>query len=169
MSEKREPRRSASWNSSWLAAAMNVDPGHRHRRHAAGVPGHRSHAAHRHENHVQWIVTAYMAGFGVRTASFGADVGPLRQAADIGRRTRSLCFGGAARRSREQLSRHSSFGASSMASRARRRRDALGIRDLYSGRQMARVMSLTFMVFLTVPILATEPGCVHPLAGGVAL
>ena len=32
------------------------------------------------------------------------------------------------------------------------------IRDLYSGRQMARVMSLTFMVFLTVPILAPSLG-----------
>jgi len=28
------------------------------------------------------------------------------------------------------------------------------VRDLYSGRQMARVMSLTFVVFLIVPILA---------------
>jgi DHA1 family bicyclomycin/chloramphenicol resistance-like MFS transporter len=32
------------------------------------------------------------------------------------------------------------------------------IRDLYSGRHMARVMSLTFMVFLTVPILAPSLG-----------
>jgi DHA1 family bicyclomycin/chloramphenicol resistance-like MFS transporter len=32
------------------------------------------------------------------------------------------------------------------------------IRDLYAGRKMARVMSLTFMVFLTVPILAPSLG-----------
>src|SRR5258708_10506219 len=32
------------------------------------------------------------------------------------------------------------------------------VRDLYSGRQMARVMSLTFVVFLTVPLLATSLG-----------
>jgi DHA1 family bicyclomycin/chloramphenicol resistance-like MFS transporter len=32
------------------------------------------------------------------------------------------------------------------------------VRDLYSGRQMARVMSLTFVVFLTVPILAPSLG-----------
>src|ERR1700676_2543716 len=32
------------------------------------------------------------------------------------------------------------------------------VRDLYSGRQMARVMSLTFVVFLTVPILARSLG-----------
>jgi DHA1 family bicyclomycin/chloramphenicol resistance-like MFS transporter len=32
------------------------------------------------------------------------------------------------------------------------------IRDLYSGRQMARVMSLTFMVFLIVPIVAPGLG-----------
>ena len=32
------------------------------------------------------------------------------------------------------------------------------VRDLYSGRHMARVMSLTFVVFLTVPILAPSLG-----------
>jgi MFS transporter, DHA1 family, multidrug resistance protein len=32
------------------------------------------------------------------------------------------------------------------------------VRDLYAGRQMARVMSLTFVVFLTVPILAPSLG-----------
>src|SRR6266478_2425901 len=32
------------------------------------------------------------------------------------------------------------------------------IRDLYSGRHMARVMSLTFVVFLTVPVLAPGLG-----------
>jgi DHA1 family bicyclomycin/chloramphenicol resistance-like MFS transporter len=32
------------------------------------------------------------------------------------------------------------------------------VRDLYSGRPMARVMSLTFMVFLTVPIVAPSLG-----------
>jgi DHA1 family bicyclomycin/chloramphenicol resistance-like MFS transporter len=32
------------------------------------------------------------------------------------------------------------------------------VRDLYSGRQMARVLSLTFVVFLTVPILAPSLG-----------
>jgi DHA1 family bicyclomycin/chloramphenicol resistance-like MFS transporter len=32
------------------------------------------------------------------------------------------------------------------------------VRDMYSGRQMARVMSLTFVVFLTVPILAPSLG-----------
>src|SRR6202000_2095999 len=32
------------------------------------------------------------------------------------------------------------------------------VRDLYSGRQMARVMSLTFVVFLIVPILAPSLG-----------
>src|SRR6202020_3481197 len=32
------------------------------------------------------------------------------------------------------------------------------VRDLYSGRQMARVMSLTFVVLLTVPVLAPSLG-----------
>jgi DHA1 family bicyclomycin/chloramphenicol resistance-like MFS transporter len=39
------------------------------------------------------------------------------------------------------------------------------IRDLYSGRSMARVMSLTFMVFLTVPILAPSIGQLVLAAG----
>jgi DHA1 family bicyclomycin/chloramphenicol resistance-like MFS transporter len=39
------------------------------------------------------------------------------------------------------------------------------VRDLYSGRSMARVMSLTFMVFLTVPILAPSIGQVILAAG----
>ena len=38
------------------------------------------------------------------------------------------------------------------------------VRDLYSGRQMARVMSLTFVVFLAVPILAPSLGQVILLA-----
>ncbi len=32
------------------------------------------------------------------------------------------------------------------------------VRDCYSGRQMARVMSLSFMVFLAVPVLAPTLG-----------
>ena len=43
------------------------------------------------------------------------------------------------------------------------------VRDLYSGRQMARVMSLTFMVFLTVPILAPSLGQLILFVGAVAL
>ena len=43
------------------------------------------------------------------------------------------------------------------------------VRDLYSGRQMARVMSLTFVVFLIVPIIAPSLGQLILLGGPVAL
>jgi DHA1 family bicyclomycin/chloramphenicol resistance-like MFS transporter len=43
------------------------------------------------------------------------------------------------------------------------------IRDLYSGRHMARVMSLTFVVFLMVPMLAPSLGQLILLIGAVAL
>jgi DHA1 family bicyclomycin/chloramphenicol resistance-like MFS transporter len=39
------------------------------------------------------------------------------------------------------------------------------VRDRYSGRQMARVMSLSFIVFLAVPILAPSIGQIIMLAG----
>lgn len=39
------------------------------------------------------------------------------------------------------------------------------VRDLYSGRQMARVMSLAMMVFIIVPVLAPSLGQVLVLAG----
>ncbi|HEX8447432.1 MAG TPA: multidrug effflux MFS transporter [Sphingomonas sp.] len=39
------------------------------------------------------------------------------------------------------------------------------VRDCYSGRQMARVMSLSFIVFLAVPILAPSIGQIILLAG----
>ena len=39
------------------------------------------------------------------------------------------------------------------------------VRDLYSGRDMARVMSLTFVVFLMVPMLAPSMGQLILLVG----
>ena len=92
-------------------------------------------------------------------AVLGPDVGSLRQAADLDRRSRPLrvwrrCSAGLAGSFHALLAWrfvHGLAAASAVVTRS-------VIRDLYSGRHMARVMSLTFMVFLTVPILAPSIG-----------
>lgn len=110
------------------------------------------------ENHVQWILTAYMAGLACGQLFWGL------MSDRFGRR-RILISGlvlyvlaallaGLAGSFHELLAWrfvHGLAAASVVVTRS-------VIRDLYSGRQMARVMSLTFMVFLTVPILAPSLG-----------
>ena len=106
------------------------------------------------ENHVQWIITAYMAGMGCGQLFWGL------MSDRFGRRP--ILIGGlslyvvaallcALTGSFHTLLAwrfvHGLAAASVVVTRS-------VIRDLYSGRQMARVMSLTFMVFLMVPILA---------------
>ena len=143
-----------------LAAAIMSTQAIRHRRHAAGFPAHRAaRCTSANENHGQWIVTAYMTGMGVGQLFWGADVRPIRPAADFARRPRPVCGRGAAVRF---------YAAAFTALLAWRFVHGLAaacvtvtrsvIRDLYSGRQMARVMSLTFVVFLTVPISRRASG-----------
>ncbi len=110
------------------------------------------------ENHVQWIITAYMAGLGCGQLFWGL------MSDRFGRRP--ILIGGlglyvlaaflaglAGSFSALLVWRfvHGLSAASVVVTRS-------VIRDLYSGRHMARVMSLTFMVFLTVPILAPSLG-----------
>src|SRR6266436_7341934 len=110
------------------------------------------------ENHVQWIVTAYMAGLGCGQLFWGL------MSDRFGRRP--ILIGGLGLYVAAALlcSLTGSFhallawrfvhglaAASVVVTRS-------VIRDLYSGRHMARVMSLTFMIFLIVPILAPSLG-----------
>ena len=110
------------------------------------------------ENHVQWIVTAYMSGLGCGQLFWGL------MSDRFGRRP--ILIGGLALYVLAALLCglaagfhtllawrfvHGLAAASTVVVRS-------VIRDLYSGRHMARVMSLTFMVFLTVPILAPSLG-----------
>jgi MFS transporter, DHA1 family, multidrug resistance protein len=110
------------------------------------------------ENHVQWIVTAYMAGLGCGQLFWGL------MSDRFGRRP--ILIGGLSLYVAAALLAalagsfhtllvwrfvHGLAAASVVVTRS-------VIRDLYSGRQMARVMSLTFMVFLMVPILAPSIG-----------
>jgi DHA1 family bicyclomycin/chloramphenicol resistance-like MFS transporter len=110
------------------------------------------------ENHVQWIVTAYMTGLGCGQLFWGL-------VSDRFGRRRILIGGLALYVAAALLSGlagsfhallvwrfvHGLAAASVVVARS-------VIRDLYSGRPMARVMSLTFMVFLMMPIVAPSVG-----------
>src|SRR5271167_3842185 len=109
-------------------------------------------------NHGQWIVTAYMTGLGVGQLFWGVI------SDRFGRRP--ILLGGLTLYVAAALL--CSLAGSFTALLGWRFVHGLAaacvtvtrsvIRDLYSGRQMARVMSLTFVVFLTVPILAPSLG-----------
>lgn len=110
------------------------------------------------ENRMQWVVTAYMAGLGVGQLFWGM------MADRVGRRpvllvglalyviAALLC--GLATNFTALLAwrfTHGVAAASMVVARSM-------IRDLYEGRQMARVMSLTFIVFMLVPMIAPSLG-----------
>jgi MFS transporter, DHA1 family, multidrug resistance protein len=109
-------------------------------------------------NHIQWIITAYMTGLGIGQLVWGM------LSDRFGRRP--ILFGGLSLYVIAALLCSSSGSFESLL--AWRFVHGLAaacvtvtrsvVRDLYSGRQMARVMSLTFVVFLTVPILAPSLG-----------
>jgi DHA1 family bicyclomycin/chloramphenicol resistance-like MFS transporter len=109
-------------------------------------------------NHGQWIVTAYMAGLGLGQLFWGL------LSDRFGRRP--VLLGGLALYVAAALS--CGLAGSFEALLAGRCLHGLAaasvtvvrsaVRDQYSGRRMARVMSLMFMVFLTVPILAPSFG-----------
>src|SRR5271163_4046312 len=110
------------------------------------------------ENHVQWIVTAYMAGLGCGQLFWGlmSDRFGRRPIliGGLGLYVVAALLSGLAGSFHALLAWrfvHGLAAASVVVARS-------VIRDLYSGRHMARVMSLTFMVFLTVPILAPSLG-----------
>ncbi len=109
-------------------------------------------------NHGQWVVTAYMVGLGVGQLVWGV------VSDRFGRRT--VLLGGLGLYVVAAL--FCGFSASFHALLVWRFVHGLAaasvtvtrsmIRDLYSGRMMARIMSLTFVVFLTVPVVAPSIG-----------
>jgi DHA1 family bicyclomycin/chloramphenicol resistance-like MFS transporter len=109
-------------------------------------------------NHGQWILTAYMVGmgcgqlfWGIMSDRFGRRPVLL---AGLGMYVVAALLCGLANGFHTLLAWrfiHGLAAASVTVSRS-------VIRDLYSGRQMARVMSLTFVVFLMVPALAPSLG-----------
>jgi DHA1 family bicyclomycin/chloramphenicol resistance-like MFS transporter len=110
------------------------------------------------ENHSQWIVTAYLAGVGCGQLFWGllSDRFGRRLVLLIGLSVYVLAavLTGLSTSFVTLLAwrfAHGLAAASMVVSRS-------VIRDLYSGRHMARVMSLTFIVFLMVPVLAPSLG-----------
>ena len=109
-------------------------------------------------NHMQWVVTVYIAGLGFGQFFWG-------MVSDrYGRRPVLLCglaayvvaaafaaFAGDFPALLAWRFVHGLAAASLVVSRSI-------VRDLFEGRQMARVMSLTFIVFLLVPIIAPSFG-----------
>ena len=109
-------------------------------------------------NHGQWILTAYMVGMGFGQLIWGvlSDRFGRRQIllSGLGLYVVAAFLCGFATSFHALLLWrfiHGVAAASVTVSRS-------VIRDLYSGRPMARVMSLTFVVFLMVPILAPSLG-----------
>ncbi|MGQ7844018.1 multidrug effflux MFS transporter [Granulosicoccus sp. 3-233] len=110
-------------------------------------------------NDRQWVITAYFLGFGL----FQLFYGPLSDR--YGRRpvlllgvsiyaVFSICTVFASTFDGVVMTRFLQ-GAGSAATRVL---VVAIVRDCYSGRQMARVMSLAFIIFLTVPVLAPAIG-----------
>jgi DHA1 family bicyclomycin/chloramphenicol resistance-like MFS transporter len=110
------------------------------------------------ENHSQWIVTAYVVGIGCGQLFWGlfSDRYGRRPVLLIGLAVYAIAalLTGLSTSLTTLLAWrfvHGLAAASVVVSRS-------VIRDLYSGRHMARVMSLTFIVFLMVPVLAPSLG-----------
>jgi DHA1 family bicyclomycin/chloramphenicol resistance-like MFS transporter len=111
------------------------------------------------ENDRQWIITAYMLGFGSAQIVYGT-------LADRFGRKLILQLGTAAYVIFSLIAAASTSFEMLLAARALQGIGAAAsrvlvvsiVRDRYAGRQMARVMSLTMIVFLAVPILAPSIG-----------
>lgn len=118
------------------------------------------------ENRRQWVITAYLLGFGGAQLIYG----PL--ADRFGRRPLLLvgtgvyvAFSGLAAIAPSFDTLILSRVGMGVGAAALRAVPLSVVRDLYSGRTMARVMSLSFLVFLGVPILAPSVGAAVLLIG----
>ncbi len=117
-------------------------------------------------NQQQWIVTAYLLGFGCAQIIYGT------LADRFGRKRVLLC--GLAIYIAASLAAASATTiewlilarlVQGVGAAATRVLAVSIVRDCYSGNQMARVMSLSFIVFLAVPILAPSIGQIIMLFG----
>ena len=110
-------------------------------------------------NHTQLVITSYLLGFGIAQIVYGT-------LADRYGRRPVLLIGVAIYTLASVVAMFSDSFETMMGARALQgigsaatRILAIAIvRDCYSGRQMARVMSLAFIVFLAVPIIAPSIG-----------
>lgn len=110
-------------------------------------------------NERQWVITAYLLGFGVAQLAYG----PL---ADRFGRRRVLLGGLGVYAVCTIVAMFAGSLPMMILARVLQGMGAAGtrvvtvaiVRDCYSGRQMAKVMSLTFIVFLAAPIIAPSIG-----------
>ncbi len=118
------------------------------------------------ENHRQYVVSAYLIGFGIAQLFYG----PV---ADRFGRRKPMLFGlGVYVASSLAVTLVPSFGAllvlrfiQGLGSAAMRVITISVVRDVYGGRQMAEVMSLIMMVFMVIPVVAPGTGQVIMLLG----
>ncbi len=118
------------------------------------------------ENHRQYVVSAYLIGFGIAQLFYG----PV---ADRFGRRKPMLFGlGVYVLSSLAVTLVPSFGAllvlrfiQGLGSAAMRVITISVVRDVYGGRQMAEVMSLIMMVFMVIPVVAPGTGQVIMLLG----
>jgi DHA1 family bicyclomycin/chloramphenicol resistance-like MFS transporter len=111
------------------------------------------------DNQRQWIITGYLLGFGVAQIVYGT-------LGDRYGRKRLLLIGTAIYTVSSIVAAFSGSFEMMMIARvtqgigaaATRVLSVAVVRDCYSGRQMARVMSLAMVVFLVVPIVAPSIG-----------
>lgn len=118
------------------------------------------------ENHRQYVVSAYLIGFGIAQLFYG----PV---ADRFGRRKPMLFGlGVYVLSSLAVTLVPSFGAllvlrfiQGLGSAAMRVITISIVRDVFGGRQMAEVMSLIMMVFMVIPVVAPGTGQVIMLLG----
>lgn len=118
------------------------------------------------ENERQYVIVAYMLGFGLAQLAFG----PLSDR--FGRRAPLLAGIGVYILAAFAAVFSPSFAVllvlrfvQGMGAAGTRVIAVSLVRDLYSGRAMAEVMSLTFMVFMAIPIIAPGVGQILLLTG----
>lgn len=111
------------------------------------------------DNDRQWVVTAYLLGFGAAQIVYGpiSDRYGRKPALIFGLLTYSL-FGFLAALAPTWEVMLAARAAQGVGAAALRVLVVSIVRDCYVGRTMARVMSLSFMVFLGVPIIAPSLG-----------
>lgn len=118
------------------------------------------------ENDRQWIIAAYVFGFGAAQLVYGpmADRYGRRRVLLVSMALFALMSvaAGFATDFRTMIAARVAQGMAAAASRVL---TVSIVRDCYQGRQMARVMSLSFIVFLLVPILAPSLGQLILLIG----
>jgi len=111
------------------------------------------------ENSRQWVITAYLLGFGVAQVIYGplADRYGRKPVLMVGLALYVLFSVAAAFTTTFEALILARLGTGLGAAALRVLAVSI-VRDRYSGRTMARVMSLSFLVFLGVPILAPTLG-----------